>query len=62
MLSPEPEPPAGGLGQADRGRPGRHGDPGPLPAPRGNHHDQGLQLPAEGPSRRSDRPSQQNSK
>ena len=43
------EPAAGGLGQADRRRAGRHRDPRPLPAPRRDHHDHRQELPAAEP-------------
>ena len=35
--------------------PAADGNPLPLPGPRGDHHDQGPQLPAEGPSRKRKR-------
>ena len=43
------EPTAGGLGQADRRRAQRDGDPGPLPAPRGGGPDHRPELPPAAP-------------
>ena len=45
------QPPVGGLGQADRRRPGRHRDPGSLPAQRRCDHDHGQELPHQPPIR-----------
>ena len=46
------QPAAGGLGQADRRRAQRHGDPRPLPAPRRGRADERAELPPAGPAGR----------
>src|SRR5690606_24635607 len=42
------QPPARGLGQVDRRRAGRNGDPRPLPAGGGDHQDHRKELPPAG--------------